>query len=139
MKSLNFRLEIDEDGWPPAGAECLHVEPVPQGYQIKNFPIFIKNLAYDDIISVQLDEEGYVSDWRMIEESGHSTIWIMNYQEGDLLDQLEKLGCGHSCVERWKLCAINVPPTVAIADVDAIVEPYVSEGRVSAAYPAFRH
>jgi hypothetical protein len=54
-----FRLEQDEDGWPPAGSEGLWAAPLGGDvYRIDNTPWFARNVAADDVFLAEPDADG---------------------------------------------------------------------------------
>ena len=92
---IGFPLEIDEDeDWPPYSVEHLWVQPVGETFYVRSFPFFVKGMAFDDLISAVVDAYGYVSQWSTIKPSSNSTIWIITSDQNQIIDELEKLGCG---------------------------------------------
>jgi hypothetical protein len=56
---IHFRLEVDEDGWPPASVESLWAVDLGDGtIRLDNVPWFVRGVASDDIIRVEIDEDG---------------------------------------------------------------------------------
>jgi hypothetical protein len=56
--------------------ESIWVEKEGQYYRVKNIPFFAPNIAYNDLISVEEDNEELFFD-NLIKPSGHSTIQII--------------------------------------------------------------
>lgn len=140
--SLIFRLDVDEVGWPPVAAECLPVEKTDAGYfRIEAPPLFLKGISVGDCIAVELDEENYVANWRTVGKSSRSVLWVLKGSAQSVqpsLDRLIALGCNLVRFEPYQLVSIDVPMTVATADIDLIV----SEARAAGAhvaFPSFRH
>lgn len=51
MSKILFRLERNNDGFPPISVESLNADALGDGlFRIKNTPYFTKNVSYDDIV-----------------------------------------------------------------------------------------
>lgn len=56
---VHFRMDIDEDGWPPASVESLWAVDLGNGtVRLDNTPWFVRGVASGDIIKVGLDGDG---------------------------------------------------------------------------------
>ncbi|MEU1503299.1 DUF4265 domain-containing protein [Streptomyces sp. NPDC005732] len=56
---VHFRMEIDEDGWPPASVESLWAVDLGDGrVRLDNTPWFVRGVASGDVIRVQPDDDG---------------------------------------------------------------------------------
>ena len=54
-----FRLEVDEDGRPPASVESLWATDLGDGtVRLDNTPWFVRGVASGDIIRVEADDDG---------------------------------------------------------------------------------
>ncbi|QRE04063.1 DUF4265 domain-containing protein [Flavobacterium psychrophilum] len=83
-------------------------------YRIKNIPFFAPNIAYDDLISVEEDEEELFFD-DIIEASGNSTLQIVFFSEEDIktvTNKLESFLCGWEGSHLKKYISVNVPKEV---------------------------
>lgn len=134
---IGFPLERDED-WPPFDVEHIWVEPSEDGLVIKNFPFFVKGLAFDDEITAELDENNYVQSWEMKNESRNSTIWVWTHSKTDIISNLENLGCGVEGSAIEGLFTINVPSSVNKYEIETIIDKYEGSASVSLAFPAYR-
>lgn len=140
MIKKHFRLDREDD-WPPVRLESLWCEQVERGYKVKNTPLFIKNLAFDDVIEVVEEKDGEVVSWQLVALSGNSTLWLFfreDAPESDVLDSLSKLGCGFEGGAYKGLFAVNIPMACSIESVEALLAPYEDAGCLEAAYPADR-
>jgi Domain of unknown function (DUF4265) len=140
--SLQFPLDVEDD-WPPFGSESLPFETVLEGHKSLVPPLFVKDLSVDDIIAVlERDDEGMVRAWEHVNRSNHSTIWLMRIGEteniGPCLEKLRSMGCNTSTMDQVGCYSIDVPPSIAIADVDEILE-QLEEDAVAVAFPSMRH
>jgi hypothetical protein len=137
---LMFVLDVD-DGWPPVAKECMVSTATETGYRIEVPPLFIKNLAVGDVITVELNEEGDVTNWSHVEESKRSTVWIMvhgDYSITDAIDCLKKLKCNVEEFEQYRYFSIDVPEECSLEQLDACLSALDDE-KASIAYPSFRH
>jgi hypothetical protein len=139
--SLQFPLDI-EDGWPPVGSESIPFGVVLEGLEALAAPLFVKDLSAHDIIDVEKDEEGYVRSWKHIRRSGHSTIWLLRIAQTDdipaYLDKVRSLGCNTASLEQFGCYSIDVPGSIAIADVDEVLS-CLGDDKVAIAYASMRH
>lgn len=140
-ESLKFRLDV-EDEWPPVGVESLPFRKADPGFEALVAPLFVKNLSVGDVIDVQLDEEGLVDSWRHLATSAHTTIWLLRLKKTTAIDEalteLRALGCNSVGLDSSGCYAVDVPPAVAISDVDLILSE-LDETAVATAYPSMRH
>lgn len=57
-RRIAFRLQQDEDGYPPSGYERLWAVPLPNGnYRIDNIPFFVMGISAEDEVSVESEGE----------------------------------------------------------------------------------
>lgn len=107
MKKIGFLLKQEND-WPPADIEHVWLEPEDNFYIVKNFPLFVKGIAFEDKISIELDENDYVINWKVIIPSDNSLIWIYEREPSDVLDRLHAIGCGVESGSFTKLAAVRM-------------------------------
>lgn len=76
---INFvYYDLDEE----LATESVWAEKENNYYRIKNIPFFAPNISYDDLISVEEDEEELFFE-DIIETSGNSTLQIIIYNKND--------------------------------------------------------
>ena len=114
---IHFRLEQDEDGYPPAGVETLWAVPQGNGrFRVDNTPFFVREISDGDIVSAtQIDGEWWFD--AVVEPSGHSTLRIILFeleQVEPVTGQLMELGCSYEGSHIPNLVAIDVPPDASI-------------------------
>ncbi|MEB4759077.1 DUF4265 domain-containing protein [Chryseobacterium indologenes] len=100
-----------------------------ENYQVKNIPFFAPNIAYNDIISVEKDDD-CLYFYEMVEPSEHSTIQIIffsNEKIEDVIKTLEELGCSWEGMHIQNILAVDVPPSVNYANVQKFLEKMLSE------------
>lgn len=68
-KKVVFRLEQDEDGYPPDNWESLWAGEVEPGlYSIDNIPIFVKGISNGDVVAAE-QEDGELRFKRLVRPS----------------------------------------------------------------------
>lgn len=122
-----FKLEKDEDDYPPADYEGLWARPLGEGlFQIDNVPFFARGIAWGDIVSaLKLEKE--LRFLEVVNPSGHSTLRLIIHDEKDIPSvkaMLEKLGCAVERSHIPGLISVDVPPTVPMATL----KPFLDEG-----------
>jgi hypothetical protein len=140
-KFLKFRLAVDEDGWPPAGAESMPVEELPVGYRILVPPFFLRELSVGDVVNCSLDDEGYVDSWAHQGRSQRSTIWVFQSklpQWNAAKSALLESGCNVETYPNIGLHAIDLPSEVTLQTFDKLLAPCIAAGAM-VAYPSLRH
>jgi hypothetical protein len=120
-----FRLDHDEDGWPPTATERLWATPVGDGMaKIDNVPFFVRNLAWGDVVQTVPGPGGALWATARISWSGRCTIRVIPFSKGPLagshqavLDAFAPLGVGGEGVESYGIVALDVPSD---ADLPAV-------------------
>ena len=139
--SLQFPLTV-EDEWPPVGSESLPFKELGKGYECLSPPLFVKDLSVGDFIEFKKDSEGFLSSWSHLSRSGRSTIWLLRLADNDQIEpcmqRLRSLGCNTTGVTEFGCYSIDVPESLAISDVDEVLE-VLDSGLVAVAFPSMRH
>lgn len=126
-----FRLERDEEGYPPADIEGVWAEELGDGgFVIDNIPFFASQATLGDVVEVQeIGNELFYSSTRQC--SDNSLLRVIFFDGRDplsLRSELQKLGCSTEQSHLRSLIAVNVPPTVEISNVMAILSEGYSKG-----------
>jgi hypothetical protein len=136
-----FALDIDGD-WPPVASEGVWCERVGQDYRLVNVPLFINGIACRDVFRAEPDPvNDHVFEFQVVEESGHSLVWMLNDSNIDvtqLRHQLLVLGCNVEGFEKFSLHAIDVPLTVDKTAINELLDSAESMG-LDLAFPVWRH
>jgi hypothetical protein len=112
-----FRLEQDEDCYPPLAVEGLWAARQPNGLLVvDNIPFFAREIAPGDtvMVSVQGDEVWFD---RLHAAGGASVFRIRVKDEGDLQkvrEELLDLGLPSEVDQQLLLLAVEVPPGIDI-------------------------
>ncbi|HEX5751251.1 MAG TPA: DUF4265 domain-containing protein [Archangium sp.] len=113
-----FKLEKDEDDYPPLDYEGLWALPVGEGlFQIDNVPFFARGIAHGDIVSAA-PEQRELRFREVVRPSGHSTLRLIIYDEKDIPSVralLQEMGCSIEQSHIPGLISVDVPPTVSLA------------------------
>lgn len=148
---LHFRMEVDEDGWPPASVESLWAVDLGDGtVRLDNTPWFVRGVASDDIIRVQLDDDGLWWAGETVRASDNCTIRLIVLKDGgsaaarqSVLETFHKLGTTGEGIERFGMVALDVPPTADLRRIRELLEHgeakewwHWEEGCVTAAWTA---
>jgi len=141
MGKIKFALNI-EDEWPPVSSESIWCERIGVNYRALNAPFFISNLAYGDVFSAVPDSvNNHIFEFEIIEQSGHSLVWLMNTARIEISESLESistLGCKYEGFPAFNLVAVDVPPNVDVHVLDSVIENLELQG-IGVAYPVWRH
>ncbi|MCQ8847684.1 DUF4265 domain-containing protein [Alteromonas stellipolaris] len=141
IEKVIFALDI-ENGWPPVSAEGAWCERVNGNYKLVNAPFFIPDLAYGDIFSATPDEVNqHIFEFEIMEESGHSVIWVMNNKDIDttfFVDMLKRIGCKVETLNQFSLMSVDVPPELDLDALDPLLDLHEEKG-LEYAFPVWRH
>ncbi len=110
---IAFRLEQDEDGWPPVAWELMWALPrVGDTAELDNIPFFSKGVASGDLVAFSRDADQLTFAGVLV-PGGHSTVRVIMYELGQkeaTRDALKRLGCETEGSHLPSLFAIDVPP-----------------------------
>ncbi|MEU2462142.1 MULTISPECIES: DUF4265 domain-containing protein [Streptomyces] len=148
---VHFRMEIDEDGWPPESVESLWAVDLGDGTaRLDNTPWFVRGIASGDVISVQPDDDGVLWAGETVQPSQNCTIrLIVLKDEGSaaarqsVLEVFHRLGTTGEGIERFGMVALDVPPQADLLKIRELLEHgetkewwHWEEGCVTAAWEA---
>lgn len=120
MCKINFKLEKDEDGFPPVAVETLWADPSSTGYTIDSIPFFTKDVANGDIVSVKKDGDGSLWFDKRISSSGHSLIRLIFFDHSfrdEISFHLKKTGCSTEYISDYEMMSVDIPENVDYQDV----------------------
>lgn len=117
---LLFRLQPDEDGYPPYQWESVWANPVSDGlYQIDNIPFFVSDISLGDIVEAEYSDDVLVYVKTAV-PSSNGTIHVVCYDHKtcqQLLSRLPGWGCDYEVGELERLVAIDVPARAEVDDL----------------------
>lgn len=124
-KKILFRLEKDEDGYPPDDWESLWAYKTKEGfYCLDNVPFFIRGISSGDCVSVNEIEEELIFDQLQI-QSGHSVLRVLVFDEKEIEDlrkSMSAMGCEFEGSHIEGLIAFDIPPNVNFDKVVAFLQ-----------------
>ncbi len=130
---VGFRLQRDEDGYPPADSEYLWALPIKGDlYEIDNIPFFVRSVSWGDVIRAEM-EDGELWFQEMVRASDHSTIRVVVFRGsldddahdaavGRLRKDLELIACSSERSHIPGLVAVDVPPHALAQAKDLLAE-----------------
>jgi hypothetical protein len=131
------RIRVPLDGGAGPADDWLWAEPLGSGrFRVESCPFFAYGVSRDDVVVAAAgggDESPRLED--VIEKGGHRTlrgaldpaIGVSHARVQDLLGRLLEMGCTHEAL-RPKLVAVDVPPTVDVGAVVALLQPLADDG-----------
>ena len=122
-KKVIFKLEQDEDGYPPFALESLWAEGNNEdGYIIDNIPFYVYEISVGDKISTTTADDGALYFNALIERSGNSTFRLFVKDVADseeIKRKIEGLSCEVECDRKMGILAVNIP---ASSDIMALLD-----------------
>ena len=88
-------------------------------YRIKNIPFFAPNIAYNDLVSVEFDDNELFFD-DLITPSGHSTLHIIFFDKNEIskvCQQLLFLGCSWEGSHIKEYISVDIPKEVSYKSI----------------------
>ncbi len=132
---VRIRVPLEGDAGP--ADDWLWAEPLGSDrFRIESCPFFAYGISRDDVVVASAsagDESPRLED--VVEKSGHRTlraaldptVGVAHARVQDLLGRLLEMGCTHEAL-RPKLVAVDVPPSVDLAAVVALLQPLADDG-----------
>jgi hypothetical protein len=119
QEKVIFRLERDEDGYPPVDLEGVWATRLGEDeYEVDNIPFFAKVALGDVVRTVIRDGEPHFES--ILKYSGNSLIRVVYYDGTDPTDvrrELERLGAETELNATHRLIAVNVPRGGDVAEI----------------------
>ena len=138
LARIRFRLDRDEDGWPPAETEGVWAEPLGNNcYRIDNTPWFIRGTSAKDIVRAFPDDDDVLWFSETLVQGGHQTIRIIPRDDGPLngdrqavLDTFAPLDVtGEGLNDQFRIVALDVGPDADVAAVKRLCNEGEADGR----------
>ena len=139
---IAFRLERDEDGYPPADWETMWAAPVGGDlFRLDSIPFFAGLVSCDDLVRAS-PREGMLLFDAVVEIGGHSTIRVIAFRDEmvpALRAELARLGCSTELSHVPNLFAVDVPPDVAYEGVIERLAGHAAEGAIDYEQSCIQH
>ena len=132
-----FPLEVVDD-WPPYSIEHIWLQRLNNLYTVLNSPFYLKGVANGDIISADITDDSYVSEWSLVTESDNSVAWIIEHFESTVEQELRLLGCITERDSQHQLISVCIPGSVSYVDFNAVLSRFENENKISVAVPVDR-
>lgn len=141
-----YKLEVDEDGFPPISIELLNASPVSDDlFRIENAPFFAPEVSFGDVVRARTTEvAGQYEFVELAEASAYTSLSIVLFDES--LDTfLMDLFRGRRCVIEYgefgpyRVLAVAVPREADYPTVRAQLKLLEGESRISFAELAVAH
>lgn len=117
-QKMLYRLERDEDGYPPVSFEGLWVHPTGSGTVIlDNIPFYAKGIAPGDELAIATAVEGEIWFETVVKAGGGSVFRIHSANDIDLLkirEELIELGASSEIEQGAQLIAVEISETTEI-------------------------
>ncbi|CAM5385774.1 DUF4265 domain-containing protein [Streptomyces avidinii] len=148
---VHFRMDVDEDGWPPASVESLWAVNLGDGtVRLDNTPWFVRGVASGDIIKVECDGDGVLWAGETVRPSQNCTIRLIVLKDDgsaaarqSVLEVFHRLGTTGEGIEQFRMVALDVPPEADLPRIRTLLEHgeakewwHWEEGCVTAAWEA---
>jgi hypothetical protein len=111
--------------------ETMWVSPLKDGhYVVDNIPFYVPSISLGDVVNGAMQHSELV--FKSVHQySGHSTVRLVLFNVDDVSlvsSRLNLLGCDVEISEIRSLLAVDVPPSVAWASVQALLGEFVTAG-----------
>ena len=139
---IHFRLEKDEDGYPPDDWESLWaIEFSPNFYTIDNIPFFVRGISNGDIVSVNRDGEDLIFN-EVTTPSPNSVLRVVVFDVTEvqgLRDNLRTMGCPSELSDNPAFFSVEVPSSVPIEPVLEMLAAAEENDRLEYEEASLRH
>jgi len=129
VKIVFAGLTDEIEAWPPVDSETLWAEPLGNSLcRLDNIPFFARGVAFNDIVKVD-NVNGELIFRSVDRHCGHSTYRLLYEKEGlpavdDAIAQIRASGCSTEGSKKWQMVAIDIPPTVVVDQIYAMMEEF---------------
>ncbi len=143
MKKVTFRLEQDEDGYPPFAVEDLWMSEteVPDEYVVNNIPFFARQATVGDRVRVVNTADGSWFD-RVVAGSANSLLRAIFFDKSKIAsvrETLNSLGCSSEAFKGIAILAVLCPGDVDYVPVQAYLNSLKENGVIDYEEAIIRH
>jgi hypothetical protein len=141
---VQFRLQTDDDDYPPASAESVWATPTVGGdeFVIDSIPFFTRDATVGDRIQASIDSDGILWFDSVVERAGHSLLRVVFFDlsVGDsVAATLRQLGCSFEWFCRRNLLAVDVPAQASLDEVQRYLTSAAERGVIDYQEALLRH
>ena len=104
--------------------ESAWADKVGNYYKLDNILFYAPGYSWGDIVKAE-DRNGQLYVTGLVEESGHSTIRIIFYENESIqptIEQLKKMGCDYEGSNITTLISVDIPPEVDYKNVKQFLD-----------------
>lgn len=131
-EKIFFRLEKDEDGYPPDNWETLWAFEIEDGlYTLDSIPFFVRGVSWKDVVSVER-EGNELHFTKIVRPSDHSVLRVIVFDESEIektRQNLQQIGCDTEQSHIPGLLSIDCPPSVEVNRVLEFLASGEQDGR----------
>jgi len=139
---IYFKLEQDEEGYPPVDWETLWAAPKGDDlYVLDNTPFYAQGISSGDTVSATSINDRLEFS-ALIAPGGHSTIRVVVFEEtlvSTLRTALVELGCSTELSNIPTFFSTDVPPTVDYSKVMKLLVFHATSGQIDYEESSFQH
>ncbi|MEV6491584.1 DUF4265 domain-containing protein, partial [Actinoplanes sp. NPDC051633] len=124
-----FGLERDDEGWPPADGEDLWAVLIgPRVARIDSIPLFVRNIALDDLVQVENVSDGRATFAEKLKWSGNCTLRVIPMDDdvetgvGGVLQALSAFGVEAEAMRQYAMVAVNARPSADLAGIKRVLD-----------------
>lgn len=137
-----FRLQQDEDGYPPVAVESVWAQPGANDreYVIDNIPFFASDATLGDTVLVRNEEGCHWFD-RLVRPSENSLLRVTFFDRGAaerVSERLTWLGCSVEHFTKYNILAVSVPTDTKLTDVQEYLRLEADAGIIDYEEPILR-
>jgi hypothetical protein len=141
-RKVSFKLEQDENGYPPDKWETLWADEIEPGlYCVDNIPFYVYGISSGDLISAEDDGDQLVFG-KLVRPSSNTVFRLYVAEAAEMQairESLRALGCESELSNLPKLVAVEVPGDVDFGLVADFLEKGEESGRWEYDEGVFRH
>lgn len=120
---VRFRLEVDDEGWPPYSSEGMWAVALGgDRYELRNSPWFVRGVANGDIVRAEADSDDVLWVTEVLQRSGYLTLRVIPMPEGPLngsesrvLELLARDGVSGEGFGERPIVSVEVAPSADLA------------------------
>lgn len=141
-----YRLEVDDDGFPPISVELLNAKPLGENtFRIENAPFFASEVSFGDVVRARpLDRRDQYEFVELLEPSTYTALSIILFDESletFLMDLFRGLRCVIEYGEfgPYRVAAVAVPQEADYFSIRQQLELLESQEKLSFAELSLAH
>jgi hypothetical protein len=120
LTRIDFLLEPDADGYPPASVETIWAVDLGDGtYRLDNTPFFAKGVSAEDVVEAPITD-GRPTFSIVLRRGGHSTVRVVVFDPTKVADtraMLAGLGASSELSHIPQLISVDIPPEARLEEI----------------------